>query len=151
MTSGFENTEFGNLISNISIEELNKVGDKEIVNLVSELKNDIPEFECDPELEMISNNEENIVNLLSEFECDPELEIISDNEEPLNKRKFLKNFTIKHLTKAVSDGEKCKALKKIITKIFDKFSNETINKLFYHYIALKWFKWFFFFWYSPYT
>ena len=35
-------TKFENLISSISIEELNKVGDEEIVNLVSELKNKIP-------------------------------------------------------------------------------------------------------------
>ena len=46
-------TEFQNLISSLSIEELS---DEEVVNLMSKIKNFIPEFECakNSELEILS-------------------------------------------------------------------------------------------------
>ena len=79
---------------------------KEIVNIVSKIKKSIPEFECDPELKKI------IEKILS----------LCDNEELQNKRrKNSKNFIIKHMTKTLPNGEKCEALKRIITKLFDKF------------------------------
>ena len=82
MTSDFKNmaTEFENLISSISIEELNKVDDEEIVNLVSDLKNYIPE--CD-------KNSEPKITIIEQMLS------LSDNEEPQNKRrKILKNLQL---------------------------------------------------------
>ena len=88
---------------------------------MSDLKNNIAE--CDKNLELAI-----VEQMLS----------LIDNEKQQNKRKILKSFTIKHLTKTVSDGENCKALNRTITKLFDKLSDETTNKLTPHYIDLKW-------------
>ena len=107
-------TKVENLISSISIEELNKVSDEEIVTLCQTLKNHILECDKDPEIEIII-----------------EKNLSLGDEELQNKRsKNLKNFIIKHKTNTVPDGNKCEALKKIITKLSDKFYDETIiNKL----------------------
>ena len=68
-------TEFENLISSISIEELSKIGDKERV--VSEIKKFIAECYKNSELEKVFNL----------------------GEEQTPQRKILKNFTIKRITK----------------------------------------------------
>ena len=110
MTIEFENLSIDEL-ENLSIDEL---GDKEI------------------------NDFENIKSVMAlKFECPEIEEIIQSLGEGHTPYccKVLKNLTCNK----VPGGEKCKALMCLIIKLFDKFSDETINKLFSPYAPLKWF------------
>ena len=103
---------FENLIS--SIDEL---GDEEINELENFISVMASKFKC-PEMKITI---ENILSLGDD-----------EGQTPQNKhRKAWKKF----ICNKVPDGE---ALK-IITKLFDKFPDESINKLFSLYAPLKWF------------